>query len=84
MKTLEIGERGMATATTMYVHESGSPGSPAVVFLHGAGRERADVARPHGPAHGDSTAWPRTCPDSVAATTCRRSRSTRPQTWSRS
>ncbi len=27
----------MATASTMYVHECGAPGSPAVVFLHGAG-----------------------------------------------
>jgi pimeloyl-ACP methyl ester carboxylesterase len=38
MKTLEIEERRMATcADDMYVHESGTPGSPAVVFLHGAG-----------------------------------------------
>jgi pimeloyl-ACP methyl ester carboxylesterase len=27
----------MATTTTMFVHESGAAGSPAVVFLHGAG-----------------------------------------------
>jgi pimeloyl-ACP methyl ester carboxylesterase len=27
----------MATATTMHVDESGSPGAPSVVFLHGAG-----------------------------------------------
>jgi pimeloyl-ACP methyl ester carboxylesterase len=37
MTMSEIGARGMATSTTMYVHESGSPGSPAVVLLHGAG-----------------------------------------------
>ncbi len=35
MTTSEIG--GPEMATDMYVHESGSPGSPAVVFLHGAG-----------------------------------------------
>jgi pimeloyl-ACP methyl ester carboxylesterase len=35
MTTFEIGEPEMATA--MHVHESGTPGAPAVVFLHGAG-----------------------------------------------
>lgn len=31
------GSGGRATDTRMCVHESGTPGSPAVVFLHGAG-----------------------------------------------
>jgi len=35
MTTLEIGGSGMGAS--MYVHETGTPGSPAIVFLHGAG-----------------------------------------------
>ncbi len=35
MTTLEIG--GPEMGTRMHVHESGTPGAPAVVFLHGAG-----------------------------------------------
>jgi pimeloyl-ACP methyl ester carboxylesterase len=30
-------DRGFTTAAGMYVHEAGTPGAPAVVFLHGAG-----------------------------------------------
>ena len=37
MKALRIEAAGRATAVGMYLHESGTPGSPAVVFLHGAG-----------------------------------------------
>ncbi len=37
MPTFETGGREMSTATSMDVHESGTPGSPAVIFLHGAG-----------------------------------------------
>jgi pimeloyl-ACP methyl ester carboxylesterase len=37
MTTLETGGPGMTTASTMFVHETGTPGAPAVVFLHGAG-----------------------------------------------
>ena len=37
MSALEIAQVGSATDVGMYVHESGTPGSPAVVFLHGAG-----------------------------------------------
>jgi pimeloyl-ACP methyl ester carboxylesterase len=33
----EIDAVGSATDVGMFVHESGTPGSPAVVFLHGAG-----------------------------------------------
>jgi len=35
MTTFEIG--GPEMNTTMYVHETGTPGAPAVVLLHGAG-----------------------------------------------
>jgi pimeloyl-ACP methyl ester carboxylesterase len=35
MTTFDIG--GPAMATNMHIHESGTPGAPAVVFLHGAG-----------------------------------------------
>ena len=35
MTTSQIG--GPEMATNMHVHESGTPGAPAVVFLHGAG-----------------------------------------------
>ena len=37
MTPLEVESGGRSTAIGMYVHESGTPGSPAVVFLHGAG-----------------------------------------------
>ena len=37
MKALESKAAGKATDSRMYVQESGRPGSPAVVFLHGAG-----------------------------------------------
>ena len=37
MSALEIAPVASATDVRMYVHESGTPGSPAVVFLHGAG-----------------------------------------------
>ena len=37
MSEIEIEASGRPTLTGMYVHESGAPGSPAVVFLHGAG-----------------------------------------------
>lgn len=33
----EIGPAAGSTLAAMHVHESGDPGSPAVVFLHGAG-----------------------------------------------
>jgi pimeloyl-ACP methyl ester carboxylesterase len=35
MTTLEIG--GPEMGTRMHVHEAGTPGAPAIVFLHGAG-----------------------------------------------
>lgn len=37
MTPLEVEGGGRTAAAGMYVHESGTPGSPAVVFLHGAG-----------------------------------------------
>ena len=37
MKALESKAAGKATDTRLYVQESGRPGAPAVVFLHGAG-----------------------------------------------
>jgi pimeloyl-ACP methyl ester carboxylesterase len=37
MKTSGIGRQAMAMHPEIHVEESGTPGSPAVVFLHGAG-----------------------------------------------
>jgi pimeloyl-ACP methyl ester carboxylesterase len=37
MTSFEFGGAAPAADTTMYVHETGTPGAPAVVFLHGAG-----------------------------------------------
>jgi pimeloyl-ACP methyl ester carboxylesterase len=37
MEALEMEAGGRPTDTRMYVQESGTPGAPAVVFLHGAG-----------------------------------------------
>ena len=37
MSAPEIAPVASATDVWIYVHESGTPGSPAVVFLHGAG-----------------------------------------------
>jgi hypothetical protein len=37
MKTLGIGRQAMAMHPGIHVEESGTPGSPAVVFLHDAG-----------------------------------------------
>ena len=37
MSPLEIAAIGGATDVGVHVHESGAPGAPAVVFLHGAG-----------------------------------------------
>ena len=55
MKALDIEAGGRATGTRMYVDESGTPGSPAVVFLHGSGASgrmwRAHTARLAGRFH---------------------------------
>lgn len=37
MTTFEMGGAAPAADQTMYVHEWGTPGAPAIVFLHGAG-----------------------------------------------
>ena len=62
----------MAAEHAMYVHESGTPGAPAVVLLHGAGASglmwRDHVARledrfhclaPDLPGFGRATTWRR-------------------------
>ena len=65
----------------MHVHESGTPGSPAIVFIHGVGQSgRSGASTWRGSAA--STAWPRTCRGSGRATTCRRRRW--PRRWTSS